>query len=94
MSEHCAHIKLAAALMLTTVAMFLGFTGSVFGQTSDNKPKQVAAAEPKPTNPDNKISPADSRSDSRPKDLQSEVESLKAENAAVREQKTFGVFSL
>jgi hypothetical protein len=65
--------------------MFLGFTGSVFGQTSDNKPKQVAAAEPKPTNPDNKISPADSRSDSRPKDLQSEVESLKAENAAVRE---------
>ena len=78
MSGRCEHIKLLAALMLTVIL----FTGSAAGQSSasqpDNKSKDVAAAEPKP---ENKVSPADSR----PKDLQSEVETLKAENAAVRE---------
>jgi hypothetical protein len=79
MLGHCAHIRLAAASMLLSVILF---AGSVFGQTSasrlDNKPKEVATTEPKPAKPE-------TTADSRPKDLQSEVESLKAENAAVRE---------
>jgi hypothetical protein len=82
MSGHCAHIRLFAALMLTTVILF---AGSVFGQSSasklDSKPKDVAAAEPKPIRPESKPETPDSR----PKDLQSEVDALKAENAAVRE---------
>jgi hypothetical protein len=68
--------------MLTTVILF---AGSVFGQSSasklDSKPKDVAAAEPKPIRPESKPETPDSR----PKDLQSEVDALKAENAAVRE---------
>ena len=83
MSGHCAHIKPLAALMLTTVALFLGFTGSAFGQSStsrlDNKSKDLPTAEPKPVKPDN------ASEIPRPKDLQSEVDALKAENAAVRE---------
>ena len=80
MSRLCAYIKLV--LMLTSVTLF---AGSAFGQSPatrpDSQPKEVATAEPTPSKPDNKIPVAESR----PKDLQSEVESLKAENAAVRE---------
>ena len=83
MSGHCAHIKPLAALMLTTVALFLAFAGSVYGQSStsrlDNKSKDLPTAEPKPVKPDN------ASEIPRPKDLQSEVDALKAENAAVRE---------
>jgi hypothetical protein len=83
MSGHCAHIKPLTALMLTTVALFLGFSGSAYGQSStsrlDNKSKDLPTAEPKPVKPDN------ASEIPRPKDLQSEVDALKAENAAVRE---------
>jgi len=52
MAGHCAHIKPLVALMLTTVALFLRFAGSAFGQSAtsrlDNKSKDVATAEPKP----------------------------------------------
>ena len=72
--------------MLTTVAVFTGLAGSAFAQSSasrlDNKPKDVvAAAEPNSRKPESKIEPPESR----PKDLQTDVEALKAENAAVRE---------
>ena len=80
MSRLCAYIKLV--LMLISVTLFVG---SAFGQSPatrpDSQPKEVATAEPTPGKPDNKIPVAESR----PKDLQSEVENLKAENAAVRE---------
>jgi hypothetical protein len=59
MSRHCAFIRLAVALTLTSVTLLVG---PVFGQ-----------------------SPGTASSKSPAKDLQSEVESLKAENAAVRE---------
>jgi hypothetical protein len=68
--------------MFTSVIVF---AGSAFAQSSaslpDNQQKEVAAAGPKSKTPANKVSGAESR----PKDLQSEVENLKAENAAVRE---------
>lgn len=82
MSEHCGHIKSLFTLILFTV--FVGFAGSAFGQSSesrsDNKAKEVAAAETKSVKPE-KVE----NTDCRPKDLQSEVEELKAENAAVRD---------
>ena len=69
----CACIKLTVALMLTLVS-------SAYGQSPaasrDSQQKEVAVSESKPSNPD----------EIKPKDLHSEVESLKAENAAVREQ--------
>lgn len=71
--------------MLITVTLLLGFAGSACGQSSATQPKEVAAVEPKPDKPESKISPADSRPATRPNDLLTEVESLKAENAAVRE---------
>lgn len=84
MRRHCAYIRLLFALMLSAV-MLPGFTGSALAQSPaskpDNQQKEVAAAEPKSKNPEDKVSGAESR----PKDLQSEVENLKTENAAVRE---------
>lgn len=69
----CACIKLTVALMLTLVS-------SAYGQSPatsrDSQQKEAAVSESKPSNPD----------EIKPKDLHSEVESLKAENAAVREQ--------
>ena len=69
----CACSKLVFALMLTSVILF---AGSVYGQQ-----KEVAAAEPKPVKPENKVTTAEPR----PNDLQSEVDNLKAENTVVRE---------
>ena len=70
----CAHIKLVVALMLALV-------GCAYGQATpqDKQQKEVAASESKPGGPENKAD------EPKPKDLQSEVETLKAENAAVRE---------
>ena len=82
MTRHCARIKLVFALLFSSVILV---AGSASAQSSasvpDNQQKDVATAEPKSKTPANKVSGAESR----PKDLQSEVENLKAENAAVRE---------
>src|SRR5262245_4592304 len=65
--------------MLRLCALMLALVSCVYGQSSatqqDRQQKEVAASE-------NKVVAADA---SKPKDLQSEVENLKAENAAVRE---------
>ena len=70
----CAYIKLIVALMLA-------LAGCAYGQATpqDRQQKEVAASESKPGSPENKAD------EPKPKDLQSEVETLKAENAAVRE---------
>ena len=71
-----ARIKLVVALMLTLVS-------SAYGQSPatapDSQQKEVAVSESKPSKPENKAD------ETKPKDLQTEVEGLKAENAAVRE---------
>ena len=94
MSAHSAYVRLYAAAALTSVTLFVG---SACGQSPatriDGQQKQEAAtpwpqsgkseaatAEPTPNKPENKTADEPRRSD-----LQSEVDSLKAENAAVRE---------
>src|SRR5688572_12532639 len=81
-SIHCLRIKRIVALVLISATVF---AGSVFGQTpatrSNSDQKEVAASEPKPRTPDNKVAVEQPP----PNDLQNEVSNLKAENAAVRE---------
>ena len=95
MSVPRAHIKLSVALALTSFALF---TTSAFGQSPTgpnstekqvvagqgsrlgNPENKVASSEPKPGNGENKAS-----DEPKPKDLQSEIEAVKAENAVVRE---------
>jgi TolA-binding protein len=96
MLRHCASIKLSVALMLTLAVLF---AGSAFGQSPaarpDRRQKELPAAqesrlsnpdtpasEPTPIRPENKIA----AEEPRPNDLPGEVETLKAENIAVREQ--------
>jgi len=70
------------ALMLTSVTLTVG---SVCGQSPTTRPdvqrQDVAATQSKPVKPENKITSVESR----PDDLQSEVDNLKAENAVVRD---------
>ena len=77
------YIKLLVASMLTSVTLF---AGAAFGQSpaarSDNPQKESVASEPKPSSTDNRVPAVPA---TRPNDLQSEVETLKAENAAVKE---------
>ena len=69
----CAYIKLIVALMLALASC-------AYGQaTPQDKQQKEVASESKPGGPENKAD------EPKPKDLQSEVETLKAENAAVRE---------
>ena len=72
-------------LVASTLVCLILFTGVAFGQSpvtrSDNQQKEVAASEPKPTTTDTKVTSGGRKSN----DLQSEIETLKAENAAVRE---------
>ena len=82
MSRHCAYIKHLVALTLTSVTLF---AGSALGQSPATRPDSqqqegAAAQESRLSNPE---IPAE---EPRPNDLKSEVESLKAENTAVREQ--------
>jgi hypothetical protein len=96
MLRRCACIKLSVALTLTSAALF---AGSAFGQSPATRPERrqnevsaaqesrssspgIPASDHKPDRPENKVVVEEPR----PNDLQSEVESLKAENAAVREQ--------
>jgi hypothetical protein len=90
MLRHCAHIKLFVALAFISVMLW---AGSALGQSPATPPvtsqKDVAsrssnsevASESKPNKTVNRV-PAD---ESRPEDLKSELETLKSENAAVRE---------
>src|SRR5688572_22683115 len=97
MSVHLAYIRLAVVLALASVALF---TTSAVGQTpatrsnitekpivaaqgprSANTEKKIASSQPKPGIAENIVA-AD---EPKPKDLQSEVEAIKAENAVVRE---------
>ena len=68
---------------LLIAAVLLLFSINVFGQTpatrSESPQKESASSEPRTTPTDNKTGTA------RPTDLEKEVETLKAENAAVRE---------
>lgn len=85
------HPRIKLVLALPFVCLTL-FAGSAFGQSPISHPKVVAeipqldksappASEPGSNKPENKVA-AD---ESRRSDLQSEVETLKAENAAVRD---------
>ncbi|HEY6188775.1 MAG TPA: hypothetical protein VIW80_14050 [Pyrinomonadaceae bacterium] len=90
-----AYIKRLAALTLTSATLF---AGSAFGQSTATRPNsqqkegaaaqesrlsnmEIPASEPKPSRTENKVA----AEESRPNDLQSEVETLKTENTAVRE---------
>src|ERR1043166_5580265 len=96
MSRRCAYIKRLVTWTLTSVALF---AGAALGQSPATRPAsqqpevpaaQVSrlsnsgdsASEPKPSRPENKVAVAEPQ----PNDLQREVETLKAENTAVREQ--------
>lgn len=78
MSRSFTHIKLLIALALTSVTL----TSSAFGQTeatrSNNQQKEIADTQP--------TRPGSVADEPKPRDLESEVTNLKAENAAVREQ--------
>lgn len=78
MSRSLTHIKLFIALALTSVTLL---TSSAFGQTegtrSNNQQREIVDTQP--TRPSSVDEP-------KPRDLESEVTNLKAENAAVREQ--------
>ena len=79
MSRSLTHIKLFIALALTSVTLL---TSSAFGQTeatrSNNQQKEIADTQP--------TRPGSVADEPKPRDLESEVTNLKAENAAVREQ--------
>ena len=82
MTRHCARIRLLLALMFSSVILLAGSASAQSpASVPDKQQKEVATAEPKSKTPADKVSGAETR----PKDLQSEVENLKAENAAVRE---------
>ena len=76
------YMKLLVALALTSMTLF---ATSAYGQIptarSDSGQKQVAASEPKPIKPDNKVATEEPGSN----DLKSDIEAVKAENVAVRE---------
>lgn len=83
MDVHHAYTRISILLVLTSVALF---TTAVSGQSPAIKPnstgKGIAAAqELRLGNPENKVAV----DEPKPKDLQSEVDAMKAENAAVRE---------
>jgi len=96
MSIHRTYIKLSFALALTSVTLLMT---SASGQSPATRPnnteKGIAAAqEPRLGNPENKVAASEPKpgmaenkvaSDEPKKDLQSEVDAVKAENAAVRE---------
>jgi len=76
-----AYFLLFVVLVLTSVTLF---TGVAFGQSAPGpqlSKSEVTTPEPKPTRSENKVA----AEDPQPNDLKSEVETLKAENAAVRE---------
>jgi hypothetical protein len=74
-----AFIKASVALALTSVTFF---TTSASGQSSAARPNSTAAvSEPKPGSTENRVA----AEDSKPKDLQREIEAVKTENAEVRE---------
>jgi hypothetical protein len=90
-----AYIKRLVALTFTSVTLF---AGSAFGQSTATRPDsqqkegaaalesrlsdpEIPASEPKSGRAENKVA----AEEPRPNDLQSEVETLKAENIAVRE---------
>ena len=90
-----AYIKFSFAFALTSVTLF---TTSAFGQSPATRPNstdnaaaqrsrlgnqenKVAASEAKPGTAENKVV----SDEPKPTDLQSEVDAMKAENAAVRE---------
>jgi hypothetical protein len=74
-----AFITASVALALTSV---LFFATSASAQSSSVRPDStVAVSAPKPGSAENRVA----AEDPRPKDLQSEVEFVKAENAVVRE---------
>jgi hypothetical protein len=89
------HIELVVALMWTSLTLFEGAAfATPRGARPDSPKKEVApapgprlshsevtASEPEPGRPENKVA----AEEPRPSDLMSEVDSLKAENAAVRE---------
>src|ERR1051325_6606855 len=78
MLRHTAPIKMLSAL--TFVALLL-FADAAFGQEAQLNKLAAAAAEPTPNKTENKAAAGETRRS----DLQTEVERLKAENAAVRE---------
>lgn len=74
-----AFVKTSVALALTSVTVFVT---SASGQSPATRPNSTAAAsEPKPGSGESGVAAGDRR----PKDLHSEIEALKTENAAVRE---------
>lgn len=83
MSRHCAYIKRLVAWTLTSVTLF---ASTAFGQSPATRPdgprREVVASDSKPSRPEEKVA----AEEPRPRDLENEVESLKAENTAVREQ--------
>src|SRR4030095_4453868 len=98
MSTLRSSIKLLFALALTSVTLF---PTSAFGQSpatpsNNSTDKRIAAAqEPRLENPGNKVAASETKPASaenkvavdepKPKDVKDEIESVKAENAAVRE---------
>ena len=97
MSIPRAYIALSVALALTSFALF---TTSAFGQSPATGPNStdkpiVAAQGSRLGNPENKVATSEPKpgraadkvasDEPKPKDLQSEIEAVKAENAVVRE---------
>ena len=79
MSIPRAFIKASVALALTSVTLF---TTSASGQSPAARPNSTAAVlGTTPGSAENRVA----AEDPKPKDLQSEIEAVKAENAAVRE---------
>ena len=85
MLKHCAFNKLSIASVLTLVT----FAVSAFGQSpatrTDSQQKEAAAAQAPQISKSDVAAPEPENKETRVNDLKSEVESLKAENAAVRE---------
>src|ERR1043166_7411475 len=84
MPRHCAYTRLSIASTLTLLA----FAVSAFAQSpptrTDSQQKEAAAQVPQLSKSD-VAAPEPENKETRANDLKSEVESLKAENAAVRE---------
>jgi hypothetical protein len=95
MRKHSAHITLFVALMLASVTVFVG---SAFAQPRGTQPdsqqqevapaqgpqltnSEVTASEPEPGRPENNVA----AEEPQPSEMKSEVDTLKAENAVVRE---------
>lgn len=79
MLRHPTHVKLFVAVALTSVMLL---ASSAFGQTEATQPnnQQKESADTQGSRSSNQAA------EPKPKDLESEVANLKAENAAVREQ--------